>query len=246
MEFAFRSCNPLQRTLNDCYRRDSVSRILQASYKSEYRSLLPPSFSRREAVHPVSAAFQPSILPVPCRILNQSILPVLSSPVFAYTELRSAIAHLRTASSPRPLRVLSDLCVKIPPSLDLYPSATPKTSTHPRNSRRMNTCKTASKQMTLTIFRMNTYVKTGGKGRGASQSLTPPRAVTFPSDTPRVSRALSILLVTRHSSLATVFSRQSFTPSLEGPLSPVPTTFSFSQHACYRPHRRGEFPNVSE
>jgi hypothetical protein len=34
----------------------------------------------------------------------------------------------------------------------------------PLNTFRMNTCKSVSKQSTLTIFRMNTYAKTGGEG----------------------------------------------------------------------------------
>ena len=36
---------------------------------------------------------------------------------------------------------------------------------------RMNTCKSVSKQRTLTIFRMNTYVKTRGGRRGARDTL---------------------------------------------------------------------------
>jgi hypothetical protein len=245
MEFAFRSCNPLQRTLNDCYRGDSVSRILQASYKSEYRSLLPPSFSRREAVHPVSAAIQPPIPPIPYVILNQSILSVLSSPVFAYTELRSANPHLRTASSPRPLRVLSDLCVKIPRSLNPYPSATPKTSTHPRNSRRMNTCKSVSKQMSLTIFRMNTYVKTGGGGDGdipASHSIAP-----CYSSTPNSASLQRAVNSARHSPLVyTELRGATRLPRASRGHFPRPNHIFLFPARVLSSSPQGDFPNVSE
>ena len=43
--------------------------------------------------------------------------------------------------------------------LSFYPPRT-----YPHNSFRMNTCKSVSKQRTLSIFRMNTYKKTGGRG----------------------------------------------------------------------------------
>ena len=46
------------------------------------------------------------------------------------------------------------------------PSYPPRARSH--NSFRMNTCKSVSKQTTLSIFRMNTYEKTGGRGAPSS------------------------------------------------------------------------------
>jgi hypothetical protein len=96
-------------------------------------------------------------LDIPCTF-------VLFFPVFAAT-------HLRPASSP------PRLCVEIPSSLDSNASFAsrmglldtnfpgfPACKRSSRNSFRMNTCKSVSKQRTLTPFRMNTYEKHRGEG----------------------------------------------------------------------------------
>ncbi len=46
------------------------------------------------------------------------------------------------------------------------PLPLPESGSQPRrgNPFRINTCKSVSKQMTLSVFRMNTYEKTGGRG----------------------------------------------------------------------------------
>src|ERR1700682_6312728 len=44
----------------------------------------------------------------------------------------------------------------------------------------MNTCKSVSKQTTLTAFRMNTYAKTGGRGPRTSNSNLQPSASDLP------------------------------------------------------------------
>jgi len=47
------------------------------------------------------------------------------------------------------------------------PLAVPAFSARPLTSRRMNTCRSASKQATSSLFRMNTYAKVPGGGRGS-------------------------------------------------------------------------------
>src|SRR5712692_756421 len=46
---------------------------------------------------------------------------------------------------------------------------------------RITTCKSVSKQMTSSPFRINTYEKTGGEGAaGESPQVKPPQAFNFP------------------------------------------------------------------
>src|ERR1700722_3368766 len=56
-------------------------------------------------------------------------------------------------------------------------SVSPSTSITFRNPFRMNTCKSLSKQTTLTIFRMNTYEKPKGRGTKKVNSKRPVVAV---------------------------------------------------------------------
>jgi hypothetical protein len=101
---------------------------------------------------------------IPNKGLDIPCTSVLFFPVFAAT-------HLRPASSP------PRLCVEIPSSLDSNASFAsrmgfldtnfpgfPACKRSSRNSFRMNTCKSVSKQRTLTPFRMNTYEKYRGEG----------------------------------------------------------------------------------
>jgi len=53
---------------------------------------------------------------------------------------------------------------QIPPSKEAPQSQFTRTKAALLSTFRMNTCKSVSKQTTLTLFRMNTYAKTGGGG----------------------------------------------------------------------------------
>jgi hypothetical protein len=57
------------------------------------------------------------------------------------------------------------------PSHESRPSIAKQRDAHQRNSSRINTCETVSKQRTLTVFRINTYTKTRGKGGNLACSL---------------------------------------------------------------------------
>src|SRR5258708_14274833 len=73
---------------------------------------------------------------------------------------------------------------RLAPSCALPASSSPTfepSILQPRNLFRINTCKSVSKQTTLTLFRMNTYEKQGGGGGRASVFLTRNSALNLES-----------------------------------------------------------------
>jgi hypothetical protein len=88
---------------------------------------------------------------------------MLFYPVFAAAHLRSASSPSRVRRIPQPCRGGSPLSSSIPSNLTFQRSNFP-TCQRSSNSFRMNTCKSVSKQTTLTHFRMNTYEKSRGWG----------------------------------------------------------------------------------
>jgi hypothetical protein len=74
-----------------------------------------------------------------------------------------------------PLRQLSALRVSALSFSAAFARPSRRFSCSPLTTFRMNTCKSVSKQSTLTIFRMNTYAKQGGGGGGRRSHFSPRR-----------------------------------------------------------------------
>src|SRR5258708_8592788 len=112
---------------------------------------------------------------------------------------------------------------RLAPSCALPASSSPTfepSILQPRNLFRINTCKSVSKQTTLTLFRMNTYEKQGGGGGRASVFLTRNSALNLESLLAR-SHALS------------VHSLRSFTKECFGtPLQPTRSVLFFKTAGC--------------
>jgi len=89
----------------------------------------------------------------------------------------------KTPSVGVPLRQLSALCASALYFSAAFARPSRRFSCPPLTTFRMNTCKSISKQSTLTIFRMNTYAKQG-EGGGGRRSHFSPRP--FERSTPRI------------------------------------------------------------
>jgi hypothetical protein len=117
---------------------------------------------------------------------------------------------LASTSSSANLRLLFPECTQI---LEIRPSQESPVlfftvpGSRVTYSFRINTCKSVSKQMTLTLFRMNTYEKTGGWGRCLPRALRVSRRVApSPSLQNFIPEATAVLgcptkVTPRHSSL---------------------------------------------
>src|SRR5258708_23940892 len=112
---------------------------------------------------------------------------------------------------------------RLAPSCALPASSSPTfepSILQPRNLFRINTCKSVSKQTTLTLFRMNTYEKQGGGGGRASVFLTRNSALNLES-----------LLARSHALF--VHSLRSFSKECFGtPLQPTPCALFFKTAGC--------------
>jgi hypothetical protein len=104
---------------------------------------------------------------------------------------------------------------------------------------RINTCKSVTKQTTLTPFRINTYAKPGEGGPHPVCSVLPrqgPSFGTLPNSLPRFMH-----LSASHLSTLTHHAPSSSSPLDCARRSAGRLWFSFCAIACYRPHQQGGF-----
>ncbi len=91
-----------------------------------------------------------------------SLCSLFGTPFLCFQQL--AASFPKTPGVGVPLRHLSDLCVSALSVAFTFVRFSRRLLCPPLSTFRINTCKSVSKQMTLTIFRMNTYAKQGEGG----------------------------------------------------------------------------------
>jgi hypothetical protein len=199
---------------------------------------------------------------IPGRTLNKLILPVLFSPVLTSS-------HLRSVPCPQSLRVLCDLCVKITPPCDLHRSAAPKTSADPSPFHRRKLPKSAhfriESQSLLFCFQLLAHSSAiTGEGEGTPNRRHPDRREGSAFSLFTLPYLLSLPLLRKLPGVHHLFPNRNSSPaqrSCDAIAPPWPISFPVTSHdspvtrhpslasnhrPCYRPHRRGEFLNVSK
>jgi hypothetical protein len=114
-----------------------------------------------------------SLFPTPVLCFQQLAASFPKSPGWGVPKHVSLPTHQLAPSS---LRQLSALCASALSFAVAFVRSSRRVSRPPLTTSRMNTCKSVSKQSTLTTFRINTYEKRGGGGYRDSGFAYPPLA----------------------------------------------------------------------
>jgi hypothetical protein len=111
----------------------------------------------------------------------QPLCPQFPTPVLCFQSLAASFPKIPGVGYPEriygtpgwgvPLRHLSDLCVSALSFAVAFAPRSRRFSCLPLSTFRINTCESVSKQMALTTFRINTYVKRGEGGAAAVECL---------------------------------------------------------------------------